>query len=79
MKANLEFNLGDGGEDYVEFEYATRGQDLAFVLWDFDQELRKRYKYGTEKDMVMDVDKVRELLRETMAEHGLNFENKMFS
>jgi hypothetical protein len=77
MKAILEFNLNE--DDNIEFEYAIRGTDLAAILWDFDQELRRRYKYGSESDMTMDVDKVRELLRETMDEYGINFENKMFS
>jgi len=76
-KAILEFDLN--GEDDVDFEFAIRGSDLAAIVWDFDQELRKRYKYGTDSDMTMDVDKVRELLRDTMEEYGINFENKMFS
>jgi len=42
------------------------------ALWDFDQELRRRWKYGEESDQLMTVEQVRGLLCKTLAENGIN-------
>ena len=42
------------------------------ALWDFDQELRRRWKYGEEGDQLMTVEQVRGLLCKTLAENGIN-------
>jgi len=42
MKATLEFNLPDEQE---EFDLCLKARNYFCVLWDLDQELRKKVKY----------------------------------
>lgn len=44
MKAKITYNLP---EDNLEYHQANRSANMAMVLWDIDQHLRKADKYET--------------------------------
>lgn len=69
MKAKLIFNLP---EDNQDFEQAKNGSKLYSAIWDFDQDLRAKYKYNNIESM--DLYKVRDLLREKLSEYNLSLE-----
>jgi len=75
MKAILEFNLP---EEQPEFEMATNGSKMHFVLWEMDQWLRVQYKYMPDEEYSADkyetYEKCREHLRYLMVESGVKFE-----
>ena len=43
MKAILEFNLP---EEEEQFNVASKGMDWALIVWELDQNLRNKLKYG---------------------------------
>lgn len=72
MKATLEFQLP---RDRAEFNMANGGAGFHSVLWDMDQWLRGKIKYGSEFKTVEDaLDAARDYLRESMYDNGVKFE-----
>ena len=79
MKAILEFDLDAGNDDALELEMALNASKLSLIIWDLDQFLRGRAKYGTAEEQTIDVDDMREKLRDLLNDYGLSFEHKIFS
>lgn len=73
MEATITFTLPD---EQQEFEQASRGGALAGILFDIDQELRSMEKY--QNKVQISTGQMREMIREKLEEHGLNFENIIF-
>jgi hypothetical protein len=70
-KAILEFNLP---EETVEHRMAVNADNYHAVLWDIDQYLRSKLKYGGLTSEQYDVlDKTREELRDLMNTHNVMF------
>ena len=72
--ATLTFNLP---EEQSEFRAAVNAQSWAALAWELDQHLRSEVKYASDDtpEAVTDaLQKVREFLREQMAENSLSFE-----
>lgn len=69
MKAKLIFNLPD---ESVEFEQAVNGAKWPVAIWNFDQTLRKKYKY--EDNETINIQEVRDLLRVELGEYNLSLE-----
>jgi hypothetical protein len=67
MKATLEFNLPEEGED---FYYAINAFNYYHALYEMDQWLRSEYKYNGKEDMY----EVREKLREIILENNVKIE-----
>jgi hypothetical protein len=78
MEAILKFELPD---DKTNFECATRGSDLALIIWDFDQYLRGEEKYNSSLTECQDevFNNIREKLREIMSEYGITFDSEIFT
>lgn len=74
MKATITYTLPD---EQVEFEQASRGGTLAGILHDIDQELRNMEKY--QNQVQVSTGRVREMIREKLEEHGLNFKSIIFA
>lgn len=75
MKAILEFQLP---EDQFEFLRASKASDLANVVWEMDQYLRKKMKYESEdmsEEVFQTYEAVRNHLSNLMDEHGLQFDS----
>ena len=73
VKAILEFNMP---EDFHEHSMAVHGVDWALVVWDMDQWLRNKLKYGHSFDTIDGcVENIREHLHEFMETHGVSLEN----
>ena len=71
MKAILKFNLP---EDKEEFDAASNGTDWALVVWDIDQLLRKKLKYGDIfPNTRAELEEIRKTLNEMLADRGLNY------
>lgn len=73
MKAYLSFNLASV-DDRLEFAYANRGKDMAFVLHEFNQQLRDEIKYNEKKwtdNQVKALQFARDMLNEFMADNEL--------
>jgi len=70
MKAILEFNLP---EDEEQFNTASKGMDWALVVWDIDQHLRKKLKYGVPIPSVHLLEELRETLNEMLTDRGLTY------
>lgn len=68
MKAILEFNE----EERDQLLYAIHGIDFYLVLEDLDNKLRAMEKY--EDKEVIEIDKMRDMIREFMEERGVSFE-----
>lgn len=66
MRAVLEFRLP---EEREEFETASDGWKWRSAVWDFDQMLREKIKYGGQEELVP----VREALNDLITDHGLSF------
>lgn len=79
MEVTLKFDMAGEDDDSLELEYALNGWKMSIILWDLDQYLRGKSKYGTAEDQKIDVDKMRDKLREIMEEYGLTFSHKMFN
>ena len=62
MKATLEYNLP---EDQEAFNVASKGTDLYLVIWDLDQLLRDKVRYGEDisEDRKEGYDLIRDKLR----------------
>jgi len=71
MEAILKFNLP---EDKEEFDAASNGTDWALVVWEIDQLLRKKLKYG---DLLpntrAELEEIRETLDGMLIERGLQY------
>ena len=71
-KAILEFNLP---EDSIEYRMAVNSSNYHSVLWDIDQYLRSKLKWGELTSEQYDVlDKTREELHDLMRTHNITFE-----
>lgn len=57
MKAILEFNLP---EEQEELNYALKGHLYSIIIDDFDNELRKRYKYENQDSI--SIEEARDIL-----------------
>ena len=70
MKANLEFNLPEEGQ---EFQDACDGTKWKCLVWQFDQHMRKEVKYNDKlSDEVHNaIADLRKLLYEMLNEEGL--------
>jgi hypothetical protein len=72
MKATLEFNLPD---DQTEFNFANSGSRYYCALWEMDQWLRSKIKYGEnltdEQYGVYEL--CREELRDIMSNNTISF------
>ena len=53
---------------------AIQGQNLAGIIWNFDQELRKIYKYSEDGKEVEIVENLREKLHDMLFEEGISLE-----
>ena len=72
MKAILEFNLP---EEQVDFEAAAQGMQWKRVVWDFDQMLRNRLKYGKDCPSTSEaLERVRAEFRQFIYDKGLVIE-----
>jgi hypothetical protein len=81
MKAILEFNL-DERDDIEAHLRCVKALDMAVVLWDMDQYLRNKMKYGNKDSMLSDdaykaLEDAREELRESMSSRGINLDELM--
>ncbi len=77
-KAILEFNL-DERDDIEAHLRCVKALDMAVVLWDMDQYLRNKMKYGNKDSMLSDdaykaLEDAREELRESMSSRGINLD-----
>jgi hypothetical protein len=73
MRAILEFELPD---DETEFKLCTRGKDYYLVLWDLDQWLREKIKYGAEDSINIDtLEAVRETLHELLQNRNVSLDD----
>ena len=71
MKAILEFNLP---EDEEQFNAANKGMEWALVVWDIDQLLRKKLKYGNLlPNTRAELEEIRDTLNEMLIDKGLNY------
>lgn len=65
----------DPVEDKFHMNNLAKADDLYFCLWDLDQDLRSKIKYGDEGEGTADVyQKVRDKLHELMDEYNIKFE-----
>lgn len=74
MKAILEFDLN---EERAEFELTVNAHKWYCVVWDIDQELRRRTKYASDDEdekVVEALYKFRETVGEIMSKYNVNFE-----
>ena len=71
MKAILEFNLP---EEEEQFNVASKGMDWALIVWELDQTLRNKLKYG---DLLpntrAELEEIRNTLDEMLIERGLQY------
>jgi len=70
-KVIIEYDTVEEAED---IQNALNGYKWKLVMWDLDQMLRGYVKYddNLSEDKYDAYDKVRELIRETLADYGLN-------
>lgn len=78
MKATLTFNLPDEQHEYA---MANKGIYMTNIIWDLDQWLRSELKYnGSITEIQGNIyEKVRDQLRDIMSEHGLTFNDEIFT
>lgn len=72
MKVQLVFELPQEQEEY---DYAINGINYSSVLWDFDQYLRSKIKYESEKlseETLSVYEDLRDKLHEIMQAHDVN-------
>jgi len=74
MIASLIFDFDDENrDDKEEYEMCMNGKKYHSVLWDFDQELRKKLKYEELDEKEYDIyDNIRTMLWDLLDEEGLN-------
>ena len=71
MKATLEFNLP---EDEEQLFAANKGMDWALVVWEIDQLLRKKLKYGDIfPNTRAELEEIRKTINEMLADRGLKY------
>ena len=71
MKAILEFNLP---EDEEQFNAANKGMDWALVVWDINQLLRDKLKYGNLlPNTRAELEEIRDTLNEMLTDKGLTY------
>jgi len=69
MKAILEFNLP---EEEEQFNAANKGMDWALVVWDINQLLRDKLKYGKLlPNTRAELEEIRDTLNEMLTDKGL--------
>ena len=69
MKAILEFNLP---EDEEQFNAANKGMDWALTVWDMDNILRDKLKYGKLlPNTRAELEEIRDTLNEMLVDKGL--------
>ena len=74
MKAILEFNLP---EEQEEFDNASQGGKMKFVIWKLDQYLRAKVKYAsdmTNDEVIETYEEVRNELWQIADSVNLNFQ-----
>jgi hypothetical protein len=71
MKAILEFNLPDDEEEYGRTVVAT---ELCSILFDMDNYLRERLKYGELKSADEELEDARQKLSDLMNEEAINLD-----
>jgi hypothetical protein len=78
MKAVLTFDLPEESQQYA---IANKGSDLSIILWDFDQWLRSELKWNDKltEEQGNFYEAVRDKLRDIMSEHGLTFDDEIFT
>jgi hypothetical protein len=70
MKATIEFNLP---EDKYEYDLANKSSSLLSCLMEFEQEIRKIYKYEDLKENQLEiVEKIREKFYEILQDNEIN-------
>ena len=70
MKATIEFNLP---EDKYEYDLANKSSSLLSCLMEFEQEIRKIYKYEYLKENQLEiVEKIREKFYEILQDNEIN-------
>ena len=70
MKAILEFNLP---EEEEQFNVASKGMDWALIVWDIDQLLRNKLKYGAPTHHVHLLEELRDTLNNLVEDNGLQY------
>lgn len=75
MQVIMKFNLPD---DKNALEVATKGEELALIIWELHQWLRENYKYDKGDITVDDADKVNNKLKEIMLSYSLTFDSAIF-
>ena len=70
MKAILEFNLP---EEEEQFNVASKGMDWALIVWDIDQLLRNKLKYGAPTHHVHLLEELRDTLNNLVEDKGLKY------
>lgn len=78
MEAVLKFNL-DERDDIEAHLRCVKALDMALVLWDMDQYLRAKMKYGNNDSELSDdaykaLEEAREELRDFMSSRGINLD-----
>ena len=71
MKATLEFTLP---EEASEHEDALNGSRWKALVWEIDQALRSRIKYGPEGPTIAGAEWARQELRRLLEESGLTLD-----
>lgn len=75
MQVIMKFNLPD---DKNALEVATKGEELALIIWELHQWLRENYKYDKGDIIADDADKVNNKLKEIMLSYSLTFDSAIF-
>ena len=71
MKAILEFNLQ---EDEEQFNTASKGMDWALTVWDMNNILRDKLKYGNLfPNTTAELEEIRDSLNEMLVDRGLTY------
>ena len=73
-KVILKFDLDEESND---FKLAVNAKEIMSVLWEIDQELRNKTKYASDSTNQETVDaliSIRDFLRESMSDKGINFD-----
>lgn len=75
MKAKLKFNLNDE-QDRTTFSRISKLSDVYSLLWNLDQELRNKIKYGNLPDVEHQVwTEVRELYHNLLTKYKVDLDD----
>ena len=66
----------DNPSSMRRYRECNQAADVKLALWEFDQELRRRYKYGEEGEQMMLVDQVRGMLWKMLHDHGIDLDDE---